>query len=124
MNAAVTVQAAGLLQPGLAATAGALAVSSVTWSADARFSPLVNGTASVLRATGVNGLTVPSGAAVARVDVVNVSLAVGTYTVIDYAGAIQGGRRNRGVGEPTARGDVPDQQHRQHLHRPGGGERG
>jgi fibronectin-binding autotransporter adhesin len=91
VNAAVTVQAAGLLQPGLAATAGALAVSSVTWSADARFSPLVNGTASVLRVTGVNGLTVPSGAAVARVDVFNVALAVGTYTVIDYAGTIQGG---------------------------------
>ena len=91
VNAAVTNLAGATMQPGLPAAAGALTASSVTFTAGSVLQPLANGTASVLRVTGTNGLTLPAASNVATVNVLNLSLAVGTYTVIDYAGAVQGG---------------------------------
>jgi hypothetical protein len=90
VNAAVSVAAPAVLQPGYAGR-GALTVSTATFGANAEFTPLINGTASVLRVGTTNGFTVPAGGNVVRVNVLNTSLVVGTYTLIDYEGVIQGG---------------------------------
>lgn len=91
INAAVGVAAPAVVQPGYAAVGGMLTVSTATFGALAQFNPLVNGTASVLRVSATNGLTLPSGTNVLRVGVLNTALVVGTYTILDYEGAIQGG---------------------------------
>jgi fibronectin-binding autotransporter adhesin len=91
VSAAATVAAGGTLQPGTPAAAGFLNISSVTFAAGAQFNPLLPGTGTLLRVTATNGLTLPAGGGVATVNVVNASLAVGTYPILDYAGAVQGG---------------------------------
>jgi fibronectin-binding autotransporter adhesin len=91
INAAVTVGAGAGVQPGYLTAPGALVVTSVSFGADSVLYSLVNGTASLLRVTGTNGLTAPAGAGAVTVTVQNASLPVGTYTLLDYAGAIQGG---------------------------------
>jgi fibronectin-binding autotransporter adhesin len=81
----------GVVQPGVPGAAGSLAATSLVLQAGAQVSWGVAGTGSVLRVTGTNGLVVPAGVAVAQINVLNAGLATGTYMVIDYAGALQGG---------------------------------
>ena len=91
VGAAVAVAGDATVRPGHLAAAGRLTVASVAFGDQAQFSPLVNGTASVLRVTGLDGLTVPAGTNVLRVNHLNTALPPGTYTIIDYDGALQGG---------------------------------
>jgi fibronectin-binding autotransporter adhesin len=86
-----TVTVSGALRPGLAATAAPLTCSSVTFAAGAQVQPFTAGTSALLRVTGTDGLTLPTGAGVVTVLLANASIPTGTHVVIDYAGSLQGG---------------------------------
>lgn len=83
--------AGGTVRPGSVAVPGALQVGQLNAAAGGALSVLANGTGSVLRVTGTDGFTVPAGSASALVHIANATLPVGTFTVVDYAGTVQGG---------------------------------
>jgi fibronectin-binding autotransporter adhesin len=89
--AVVSAAAGAAVAPGSGVQAGALRVRDLMLADGAAVNALAFGTSSVLRVTATNGLTVPAGSATAVVQVLNASLAIGTYTVLDYEGTIQGG---------------------------------
>jgi fibronectin-binding autotransporter adhesin len=79
---------AGIVRPG---PTNALTVTNLTAGFLARLQVFGGGTGAILRVTGTNGLTVPAGSDVVRVDVLGLPPAVGTFTVLNYEGAVQGG---------------------------------
>ena len=79
---------AGIVRPG---PTNALTVTNLTAGFLARLQVFGGGTGAILRVTGTNGLTVPAGSDVLRVDVLGLPPAVGTFTVLNYEGAVQGG---------------------------------
>jgi fibronectin-binding autotransporter adhesin len=85
------VDAGGAIQPGTGLAADALKVNQATLNDGATVNALFSGTGSVLRVLATDGLALPAGAATATINVVNGTLPTGTYTVVDYAGAIQAG---------------------------------
>ena len=87
----VQLNAGGTVRPGLVAAPGALQVGQLNAAAGGAISVLANGTGSVLRVAGTDGFTVPAGSASALVHIANATLPIGTYTVVDYAGTVQGG---------------------------------
>jgi fibronectin-binding autotransporter adhesin len=85
------VTAAGVVQPGSLAAAGPLTASSLSLADGAQLNIFVGDTSSLVRVTATDGLTVPAGPGTTVVNILNGSLTVGSYTVIDYEGTIQGG---------------------------------
>jgi fibronectin-binding autotransporter adhesin len=83
--------AAGLVQPGSLTAAGPLTASSLSLADGAQLNVFVGDTSALVRVTATDGLTVPVGPGTTVVNILNGSLTVGSYTVIDYEGTIQGG---------------------------------
>jgi fibronectin-binding autotransporter adhesin len=91
VQGAVAAGGGSTVQPGHLGVAGALTVGGAVFADGAQVSVLAGGTSALLRVTGVDGLTVPAGAGQLLVNVLSTSLVAGTYTVVDYAGTLQGG---------------------------------